>query len=417
MALDKHYDIEVNLSGPGTGPSNGAGMARQAGAATVYPAKRPGPPKERQGRAAATGSGLPPDTVVFSADDHISLSQDIFFERAPEGLKDRVPRIWYEDDAWTIGSGEKAFLPREFTGVLKQYDPLPGSSTKDLDKRLAQLETDGVIRELAFPNALLALMGYPDTEVRETCFRIYNEYLAELQESSGGRFYGVGLINWWDPEGARRTLSEAKELGITTFWLPLKAGNGPDGKPIDYNSPAMAPFWEAVEESGLPVAHHIGEAPLSAPCAVNTYAVSMVHNAAPFREMFARYTLGGLLDRHKGLRVGWFEGGINWVVSAIQDAEHMYASFGHMLDVEVEHDVQYYWDHHMYSTFMVDPLGLDLIDRIGIDRVMWSTDFPHNESTFGYSERSLAAVVDAVGPQNAARIVSTNVLDFLGLTT
>ena len=79
----------------------------------------------------------------------------------------------------------------------------------------------------------------------------------------------------------------------------------------------------------------------------------------------------------------------------------MYASFQHMLDTDVEHDVRYYWDTHMYSSFMVDPLGLDLIDQIGVDRVMWSSDFPHNESTFGYSERSLAAVVDAVGPEQA----------------
>lgn len=392
-------------------------MARRAGTLSVYPPGRIGPPKERHGHAAAGGSGLPPGTEVFSADDHISLSEDIFYERCPAALKDRVPRVWYRDDAWTIGSGEKAFLPREFTGVLQQYDPLPGSSTGDLDARMAQLEADGVTKELAFPNALLVLMGYPDTEVREVCFRIYNEYLAELQERARGRFYGVGLMNWWDPEGARRTLQEMKALGIRTFWLPLKPGVGVDGKPIDFNSPAMSAVWEAVEEVGLPVSHHIGEAPLSAPCATNSYAVGMIHNAAPFREMFGRYVCGGLLDRHPGLRVGWFEGGINWVVSAIQDADHMYASFRHMLDFEIEHDAQYYWDNHMYAAFMVDPLGLDLIDRIGVDRVMWSTDFPHNESTFGYSERSLAAVVEAVGPEDAARIASRNVLDFLGLPT
>ena len=40
----------------------------------------------------------------------------------------------------------------------------------------------------------------------------------------------------------------------------------------------------------------------------------------------------------------------------------------------------------------------------------------HNESTFGYSEKSLSAVVDAVGPQDAARIVSGNVKRFLGLS-
>jgi predicted TIM-barrel fold metal-dependent hydrolase len=65
---------------------------------------------------------------------------------------------------------------------------------------------------------------------------------------------------------------------------------------------------------------------------------------------------------------------------------------------------------------MVDPLGLKLIDEIGVDKVMWSSDYPHNESTFGYSEKSLAAVVGAVGPENAARIVSGNITSFLGLS-
>jgi predicted TIM-barrel fold metal-dependent hydrolase len=80
-----------------------------------------------------------------------------------------------------------------------------------------------------------------------------------------------------------------------------------------------------------------------------------------------------------------------------------------------EHDVRYYWDHHMSASFMVDPLGLKLIDQIGVDKVMWSSDYPHNESTFGYSEKSLAAVVDAVGSEAAARIVSGNITEFLGL--
>jgi predicted TIM-barrel fold metal-dependent hydrolase len=64
---------------------------------------------------------------------------------------------------------------------------------------------------------------------------------------------------------------------------------------------------------------------------------------------------------------------------------------------------------------MVDQLGLEMIDRIGVDRVMWSSDYPHNESTFGYSRRSLSSVVDAVGPERAEKVVSANVQAFLGI--
>jgi predicted TIM-barrel fold metal-dependent hydrolase len=380
----------------------------------TYPPTGLGAPKDRRGTATGA-NGLPAGTRVFSADDHISLAEDIFYERFPESMKDKAPRVVYDDGAWTLAVNGKGFLPREFTAVLMSYDPLEGASTRDIDARLAELASDGIHAELAFPNALLGLMGWPDKEVRELCFRTYNEHVAELQEKSNGRFYGAGLINWWDGEGARRTLAELKSLGLKTFWLPLKPGQDDDGKPIDFNSPAMYPFWEAVEESGVPVAHHIGEAPLSSPCRDNSILVGMLHNVAPFREMFGRYIFGGILDRHPGITVGWFEGGINWVVAALQDAEHLYASLAHMADHPIDNDVSYYWDHHMYASFMVDPLGLEMLDRIGVDRVLWSSDYPHNESTFGYSEESLRSVVDSVGVDNAVKIVSTNVQTFLGI--
>ncbi len=75
----------------------------------------------------------------------------------------------------------------------------------------------------------------------------------------------------------------------------------------------------------------------------------------------------------------------------------------------------YYWKKHMVSSFMVDPLGLELIGRIGVDQVMWSTDYPHNESTYGYSRRSLKQVMDQVGPQAAAQIAGGNARRFLGI--
>ncbi|WP_181721242.1 amidohydrolase family protein [Nocardia gipuzkoensis] len=389
-------------------------MSVPTSSASLYPPGGFGPPKDRRGHAEGS-VGLPAGTEVFSADNHLSLAHDIFYERFPESLKDRAPRVWYEDGAYQLGRKGKSFLPGDFSHVLMQYDPLDGSGSANLAARIADLRADGIAKELAFPNALLALLFYPDKEIRELSFRVYNAYIAELQEQSDGTFYGVGLINWWDAEGTRRTLAELKSLGLKTFLLPLSAGKDDEGKVIDYASTAMIPVWDAIEESGVPVSHHIGESPLSSPCEINSVAVGMMHNVAPFRELFSKYIFSGIIDRHPGLSIGWFEGGVNWVPAAIQDAEHMLASFQHMLDRPVEHDVRYYWDNHMRASFMVDPLGLSLIDHIGRDRVMWSSDYPHNESTFGYSEKSLEAVVQAVGPQDAARIVSGNVAEFLGL--
>jgi predicted TIM-barrel fold metal-dependent hydrolase len=380
----------------------------------TYPADGLGAPKDRH-LGQLVDSGLPADVEVFSADDHISLAVDIFYERLPEDVREQAPRVMNVDGGWVLGMGGKSILVREFVEVLTMYDPVSGSHTGDVEARLAALESEGVTKELAFPNSVLALFGWPDKEMRERCFRIYNEHMAEVQERSGNRIYGVGLINWWDADGATRTLTELKALGVKTFLLPLSPGKDDEGKQIDYGSTAMTGVWDAIEESGIAVSHHIGETGLSTPCEHNMMLVAMICQVASFREMFGKYLFTGILDRHPGLKIGWFEGGVNWVPAALQDAEHMLASYQHMRTREVEHDVRYYWRTHMYSSFMVDPLGLSLIDQIGADKIMWSSDFPHNESTFGYSRRSLSSVVDAVGPERAEKVVSANVQAFLGI--
>src|SRR3954471_2093044 len=312
----------------------------------TYPAEGLGAPKNRR-PAALVDTGLPAGTEVFSADNHISLADDIFYERAPESMKDRMPRVLAIDGGWVLGVDGASVLPPAFLEVLTQYDPLPGSHTGDIEARLAALESEGVTKELAFPNSILALFGWPDREVRELCFRIYNEHMAEVQERSGNRIYCVGLINWWDADGARRTLEELKGLGLKTFLMPLSPGKDLDKRPIDYASTAMDGVWEAIEEAGLPVSHHIGESPPSTPNEFNAVSVGMLQNVAPFRDAFGKYVLGGILDRHPGLQIGWFEGGINWVPSALQDAQHIAASFQHLATLDVKHEPRHYWEEHM----------------------------------------------------------------------
>src|ERR1700731_2217231 len=222
-------------------------MSSQPSTTTLYPPEGFGAPKNRHAHARGLDVGLPPGTEVFSADNHISLADDIFYERFPDELKDKAPRIWYEDGAYMVGRKGQNFLPGDFSRVLMQYDDMAGAATKDIKARIRELHDDGVDRELAFPNAVLALFHFPDKDIRERVFRIYNEVMAELQERSNGHFYGAGLINWWDPQGARRTLSELKSLGLKTFLMPLNPGKDDDGNVIAYSSTAMSPGWDATE--------------------------------------------------------------------------------------------------------------------------------------------------------------------------
>ena len=50
----------------------------------------------------------------------------------------------------------------DFSAVLMQYDDLAGAATNNIEARVRELAEDGVDKELAFPNAVLALFHYPD---------------------------------------------------------------------------------------------------------------------------------------------------------------------------------------------------------------------------------------------------------------
>ena len=220
----------------------------------MYPPEGFGAPKNRVGHAKEAIVGLPAGTEIFSADNHISVADDIFYERFPEELKGAAPRIWYEDGAYMVGMKGKAWTGGDFGRVLMQYDDLAGAASNNIDARILQLAEDGIDKELAFPNAVLALFHYPDKSLRERVFRIYNEHIADLQERSKGHFHGVGLINWWDPKGTRSTLEELKSLGLKTFLLPLNPGKDDEGNIYDYGSTEMDAVWDEIEEPACPSA-------------------------------------------------------------------------------------------------------------------------------------------------------------------
>ncbi len=386
----------------------------EATAAEIFPAEGHGPPNDRLPQTSGD-TGLPAGTLVFSADDHVSVGEDIFYDNFPAHLKEYAPRLWRDENGvFQIGMNGRSFLPDAFVEVVSHFERRPGCDAANVEARLADMDAEGVHKALVFPNEVLGTLAFPDVKLREICFQIYNEYIAEWQAKAPDRLYAVGLINWWDPAGTRRSLEQLKSLGLKTFLLPLNAFCFADGTKIDYAGKAMIPVWEEIEASGIPVAHHIGEGDFGHD-ENNRLAMGLIQLVHSFREMFGKYIFGGILDRHPGLQVGWFEGGINWAVSTLQDATFIDTSIKHTYNWPMQHEPAHYWRNHMQASFMIDPLGLEMIDRIGTDRAFWSTDYPHNESSLGYSRSSLRAVVETVGVEKAVNIAGANVARFLGV--
>jgi predicted TIM-barrel fold metal-dependent hydrolase len=349
------------------------------------------------------GLALPKGLTLVSADNHIEVTEDVFFQRFPERLKDVAPRVWF-DTYWHVGfKGDIEAFPVGFD-IDRALSKTVMHAGFDLDVRNRHLDAEGIGKEIVYPQSLLGFVRYPDLEMQELMYRVYNEHLADLQARSPGRFYGVGILsNWWDPAKAEIAVRQIVDLGLKSFMLPFSPGKALDGRPIDYAGPEMDRLWAAAAEAGLPVSFHIGEVPASG--GRGAFGTFFIVQAAPFRRVLGGLIFGGVLDRHPGLRIVFAEGGINWIAGALQDCELTYEVHREMLDPMPKHRPSWYWRNHCYATFQTDPVGLSLLDRIGADRVMWAQDYPHSEGTFGFTARAVQEVLDATTEAQARLIL------------
>jgi predicted TIM-barrel fold metal-dependent hydrolase len=345
---------------------------------------------------------LPRGLSLVSADNHIEITEDVFYERFPAGARETAPRVWF-DTYWHVGfKGDVEAFPVGFD-IDRALSKTVMNDGFDFRIRNQHLSAEGIAQEIVYPQSLLGLIRYPDSAMQERMYRIYNEYLAELQAKNPGRFFGVGILsNWWDPAKAEGAVQQIVDLGLKTFMLPFSPGKGLDGKPLDYAGPEMDRLWAAANEAGLPVNFHIGEVPASG--GRGAFGTFFIVQASPFRRVLGALIFGGVLDRNPKLRIVFAEAGINWAAGALQDAELTYDVHRQMLDPPPKLRPTEYWREHCYATFQTDAVGLKLLDRLGADRVMWAQDYPHSEGTFGFTSAAVQEVLDAA-PEAEARLI------------
>jgi predicted TIM-barrel fold metal-dependent hydrolase len=350
---------------------------------------------------------LPAGTKLISADNHWELTEDIFFEYFPAHLKAKAPRVWF-DGFWRIGyRGKLEALPlgERTTDIIVRST---GEGVWNPEMRYRDMDAEGVEEEIVFPNTLIGFARYPEFEVQEALYRVYNEYKARSIDRNGGRSHAVAVFsNWWDPAAAERAMRQIVDLGLKTFMIPVNPGKSIDGKEIFYGDPIMDRFWDVVAEAGLPVCFHVGEG-TDLEHRGGLGALNMVL-FAPFRKPLGQLLFGGVFDRHPNLQIVFAEGGLSWIAPALQDAEAIFDSFGNGDLVErLDHRPSHYWHNNCHATFQSDTLGLSQLDYIGADRVMWATDYPHTEGAFGYGRATVRAVVDATSPEDARAILGGN---------
>lgn len=369
-----------------------------------------GPSSERNAKA-VRALNLPENTTIVATDTHWEICEDIFYEAFPRQFKDQAPRVWF-DKYWHIGyAGTAEAIKLDEAGERIATRSVT-HGLANMDVRRAHLATEGIEKEIVYPQSLLFFVGHQNRDIQELIWQTYNTYIAGVSANSARRFYGVGVFsNWWDPAKAEAAMQQIVDLKLKTYMIPIYPKSS-DGKEISYGDSSMDRFWSVVAEAGLPVGFHVTEN--FAPGSRGALGAAIANATNHFRKPLSQLIFGGVFDRHPNLKIVFAEGGMSWVLSALQEAEMVFDSFGDLLD-PIKERPTHYWQNNCFATFQNDLLGLRNLRHIGADNVMWSNDYPHSEGAYGYGAASIQSILDATTADEARNILGRTAIELYKL--
>jgi predicted TIM-barrel fold metal-dependent hydrolase len=285
----------------------------------------------------------------------------------------------------------------------------------DADVREQDLDADGVAGEVIFPQMVTfggGLLQYRDEVAPEhnlEGIRAYNRWLADFCQADIDRHAGVALMNVDDIDVTAREIRKAKEIGL---WggvlLPTSTGPHPF-----YHHPRYEPIWALCEELDMPLHSHSGWAPdygdVQSATAMYISEVDMWAHRP-----FAALMWSGAFERHPNLEFILTETGCSWILETLRLLEYkadlpIFKYF--TKDLSLRPSEYFARQCYIGASFMPPIEGKDR-HRIGLDKLMWGTDYPHLEGTWPNTMKSLRETfadypedeIRALLGSNAARV-------------
>ena len=271
----------------------------------------------------------------------------------------------------------------------------------------------GVAAEVLNATMMLLIMQGRYYNVVRGCAAVFNDWLAEFCSYDPSRLVGVAMIPTDDVEWAVKELERIAKLGHRGAIINLVP---PSGCP-PYRDPIYDPFWARAEELGIPVTLHIITGRIPDPLHFHTkeeQGESPATQIALMYEVMAvlanEFIFGRILDRFPRLKLVCSEFEISWIPGFMWRLDQMQHDFGHRLDLpSLEMRASDYMRERIWHGVIDDPYAADAAAKIGIDRVMWGSDFPHVRSIGLDAQSRLAAMFESLDERDAKKVVGGTV--------
>ncbi len=365
---------------------------------------------------------MDPGLLVLSSDSHVFEPPDLWTKRIDAAFRHRAPRMVRVDGADEIviednqvlsgiglisNAGARFEHPETISGRGRFEDVHRGGY--DPDQHLKDMALDGVSGEILYPSQGLFYFRIADGALMSAIFRAYNDWLAEFCASDPSRLKGIAMINLDDVGDGVRELERAAKLGLAGAMiseLPLEERR--------YDHPDYEPFWAAAESLGLPLSLHTatrrqGKIRGTGPKTLRDASSRATKAFGPATSM-CDMIFSGVFERYPRLRLAIVEFELSWAPHLLDSMDYTYRERHEEAIVRFKDGMRPsdFFHRNVVLSFQEDAVGIRLRDVIGVDNMMWGSDYPHSESTFPQSRKILADILAGVPEHEQAKIVGAN---------
>ena len=281
---------------------------------------------------------------------------------------------------------------------------------------LDAMDVEGVDAAVLYPSRGLFLLTIPgiDTRLAAAMARAYNNWLYEFCQADTSRLMGAGMISVFDIEDA---VSEARrcvnELGFKGIFLRPNMVNG-----RNWHDPYYEPLWSTLEELEVPMGFHEGGLTLLGGMGEQFGANDMLRHTLgdPGEQMIAAVSIcgGGVLERHPNLRVAFLEGNCSWLPFLMWRLDEHWERWRDVYGRELKMAPSDYFKRQCFASVEPDETPAKyVIDYMGNDRLVFSTDFPHGDSRFPDSVEYFLKL--PISDEDKRKILWDNCANYYGL--
>jgi predicted TIM-barrel fold metal-dependent hydrolase len=364
------------------------------------------------------------DPYIVSVDDHLIEPASLWESRLPSHLRERGPRavdtaegvVWFLEGepvpfSWSVAS---AGIPLESRSRMAHWEDIrPGCY--DPVERVKDMDADGIIASLCFPS----LPGFggtkfnalDDRELGLACIRAYNDFqIDEWAGSAPGRLFAMVLLPYWDTDLAVAELHRSAERGAVA--VTFSENPSRQGVPSLHDRDRYwDPVFAAAQEAELPLCLHFGSSSWmfdpgpDAPSLVTAIG-------APLNSQLALidWIVSGVFERFPRLQAVLSESYLGWIPFTLEHAdEHWNRHFAFMFDRrELPRPPSEYFHQNVSVCLVYERFGAEMIERIGVDRVLAESDYPHPDSQWPNTRKVLEESLRHLSPGDRMKVLRTN---------